>query len=312
MRKKTYIEPICASCTFEIACKTLNLSLEQTNLNKEKKKEIKFRAIKQILKILGEEFSEYSYPFRLSAKVYESIKNITRIIDPYKNIKELSNKTILNLEDFFWKEINKGNTFKEKLYFAILGSITGNLIDFGTAGHQINLEPENIKQKFHQIKTHGLKINQIDKLIEKLQKYKKVCYILDNAGEIVFDKMVMRLLKESGIKSTAIVKGGSITNDATLDDANMVKLEEFAEKIITTGSNSYGIDPELVDQKLFQWLINEPLIIAKGQANLETFMSLFEKIKLKNVFLILRVKCDVCARLIENVNKGDNVLEYIH
>ena len=312
MRKKTYIEPICASCTFEIACKTLNLSLEQINLNKEKKKEIKFRAIKQILKILGEEFSEYSYPFRFSAKVYESIKNITGIKDPYKNLKELSNKMILNLEDFFWKEINKGKTFKEKLYFAILGSITGNIIDFATAGHEINLNQENIKQKFYQIKTQGLKINQIDKLIEKLNKYKKVCYILDNAGEIVFDKMVMRLLKENGIKSTAVLKGGPITNDATLDDANIVKLEEFADKIITTGSNSYGIDPELVNPKFLQWFIDEPLIIAKGQANLETFMSLFDKIKLKNVFLILRVKCDVVARLIGNVDKGDNVLKYIH
>ena len=186
------------------------------------------------------------------------------------------------------------------------------MIDFGTAGHEINLEPENIKQKFYQIKTQGLKINQIDILIEKLKKNKKVCFILDNAGEILFDKIIMRLLKENNIKSTAIVKRGPITNDATLDDAKIVKLEEFAEKVITTGSNSYGIDPELVDPKFLQWLINEPLIIAKGQANLETFMSLFEKIKLNDLFLILRVKCDVCAHLIGNVNKGDNVLKYNH
>ena len=92
----------------------------------------------------------------------------------------------------------------------------------------------------------------------------------------------------------------------------MVKLEEFAENIITTGSNSYGIDPKFVDPKFLQWLINEPLIIAKGQANLETFISLLNKIKLNDVFLILRVKCDVVSRLIGNVNKGDNVLEYIH
>jgi len=312
LRKKSYAEPICASCTFNIAHQTLNLSLEQVNLSKEKKEEMKFNAKKEILKILGEDFSEYSYPFRISAKIYDSIKKITGIEDPYKKIKDLSNKTILSLENFFWKEINKGKSFKEKLYSAILSSITGNIIDFGTAGHEFNLEVEYIKQKFNQIKSQGLKIDHLEFLIEKLKKQKRVCYVLDNAGEIVLDKLVMRLLKENSIKSIAILKEGPMSNDATLEDAKIVNLEDYTENILSTGSNSYGIDPETINPKILQWIINEPLIIAKGQANLETFTSLFDEIKLNDVFLILRVKCDVVAHLIGDVNKGDNVLKYLH
>lgn len=312
MPKKSYVEPMCASCTFDIAYQTLNLSLEQVNLSKEKKEEMKFNAIKEIFKILSEDFSEYSYPFRFSAKIYESIRKITGIEDPYKNIKDLSNKTILKLEDFFWKEINKGKSFKKKLYIAILASITGNIIDFGTAGHEINLNVDYIKQKFNQIKSQGLKIDHLEFLIEKLKKQKRVCYVLDNAGEIVLDKLVMRLLKEHSIKSIATLKEGPMSNDATLEDAKIVNLEDYTENILSTGSNSYGIDPETINPKILQWIINEPLIIAKGQANLETFTSLFDEIKLNDVFLILRVKCDVVAHLIGDVNKGDNVLKYLH
>jgi uncharacterized protein with ATP-grasp and redox domains len=312
LRKKTYVEPICVSCTFEIATKTLDLSLEQLNLSKERKNEIKFDAIKKILKILEKEFSEYSYPFRLSFKVYEMIKELTGIKDPYNHLKEYSNEICLNLEDFIWNEINKSKNFKEKLSIAILASITGNIIDFGTAGLELNLGVIPIKEKFKQIKTQGLKINHLDILIEKLEKHKKCLYILDNAGEIVFDKLVMRLFKGHGIKTIAVVKSGPITNDATLEDAKMVNLNEYADKILTTGSNSYGIDPDAVDAKFLENLINEPVIIAKGQANLETFLSLFNEIKLNDVFLILRVKCDVCAHLIGDVQKGDNVLKHIH
>ncbi len=312
MRKKTYIEPVCASCTFNIAHQTLNLSLEQVNVSKEKKEEMKFNAIKEILKILGEDFSEYSYPFRISAKIYDSIKKISGIEDPYKKIKDLSNNSILDLENFFWKEINKGKSFKEKLYTAILASITGNIIDFGIAGHEFNLETDYIKQKFNQIKSQGLKIDHLEFLIEKLKKQKRVCYVLDNAGEIVLDKLVMRLLKENSIKSIAILKEGPMSNDATLEDAKIVNLKDYTENILSTGSNSYGIDPETINPKILQWIINEPLIIAKGQANLETFTSLFDEIKLNDVFLILRVKCDVVAHLIGDVNKGDNVLKYLH
>jgi len=311
-KKRSYVQPICGPCTFGVACNNIDQCLKQINLDSKKKKQLKFKAIKEALQRLGERFSEYSYPVRFSSEIYEAINGIMGIKDPYKEIKRISNEICLNLEEYFWNEIKKGKDFKEQLYIAILCSITGNLIDFGTGGYKFDLQSENIRDKYKQITNEGLAINELDKLIAKLDGHKSCLYLLDNAGEIVFDKLLIRLLKENGVYIVAMVKGGPIMNDATLDDAEMVGLNEYVDEMLTTGSNTYGIDPILANPDILIKFRSAPLIISKGQANYEAIKSFFDKNELNDVFFLLRVKCDVCAQLIGNVQKGNSVLMHFN
>lgn len=311
MEEKIYVQPICGPCTFGVACKNIDLCLEQLDLNLKEKEKLKFKAIKEALRILGEKFSDEAYPVRYASILYEGINNLIGIRDPYKEIKKKSNEICLSLEDYFWIEILKGKDFKTQLYLAIIASITGNLIDFGTGGHEFAINAENIKKTYNKMKDQGLKINDLDKLIEKLNQHKKCLYLLDNAGEIVFDKLVMKLLKQNGIFCNAMVKGGAIMNDATLEDAEMVNLKEVTDKIFTTGSNTYGIDPLTANPKVLEMFKNELLIISKGQANFEAIISFFNKNEVNDVFFILQAKCDVCADFIGDVQKGHNLLMYM-
>lgn len=52
----------------------------------------------------------------------------------------------------------------------------------------------------------------------------RLVYLLDNCGEIVLDKLVIRILKEQypHLKITAVVRGTQVINDATKEDADSI------------------------------------------------------------------------------------------
>ena len=68
---------------------------------------------------------------------------------------------------------------------------------------------------------------------------RKILYLCDNAGEIVFDRFLIEILRDMGKEVTAVVKGSPVINDATLDDARMVGLHECAT-VIDNGNDGIG------------------------------------------------------------------------
>jgi uncharacterized protein with ATP-grasp and redox domains len=55
----------------------------------------------------------------------------------------------------------------------------------------------------------------------------------DNTGEIVFDKLLIEELLRRGKQVTYVVRGGSVINDVTLEDARYVGMDKIV-KVITT------------------------------------------------------------------------------
>ena len=136
----------------------------------------------------------------------------------------------------------------------------------------------------------------------------QILYIGDNAGEIVFDKLLIELLLEKNADVTFVVKDKPVSNDATLADAEQIKLTKLV-KVITTGSSSLGVDFNNASKEFLEEFNRSTFIIAKGQSNYECFTWFKNKIK-KPVFLILRAKCNPLAEHI-GTNIGKNVLRLI-
>ncbi|SHN92795.1 Uncharacterized protein MJ0202 [Bathymodiolus heckerae thiotrophic gill symbiont] len=93
-----------------------------------------------------------------------------------------------------------------------------------------------------------------------------VLYLADNAGETVFDRVLIETLD---LPVSYVVKSGPIINDATREDAVAAGIEPVAN-IIDNGSSALGA---LLDQcsELFRKRFAQAgLIIAKGQANYES------------------------------------------
>ena len=151
-----------------------------------------------------------------------------------------------------------------------------------------------------------LAIDHIDQLYQLAKKSKTILYLTDNAGEIVFDRLLVNTLKELGTEVTVAVKGSPVLNDAMLADANTAGLVDITE-VITTGGGSVGVLPLWCSQEFLNRFNTTDLIIAKGMGHHET---LPEFILPAPTAHLLRTKCKPVARSL-GVPIGRNVVKVL-
>ncbi len=288
---KTFVE--CVPCLTRQGYKALSLSTDDEKILKE--------GMKEVLKILID--LDYSLsPPQMATKMYRFIYDFTGNTDPFKEIKRKSNEMALKLYPSLRKEIME---LEDSCVGAVKLATMANIIDWGPK-HSID-EQEVIRD------LKGALDIPCDQ--EALYAFKKavakansILYIADNAGEIVFDKLLIELLGSS--KVTLVVRGKAVLNDVTREDAKLAGLDGFVN-IIDTGNFAPGIVFEDISEEFLQHLKNADLIISKGQGNYEALSDTDRPI----VFL-LRVKCGVIARdigydigeivvLPRNVERGD-------
>ncbi len=112
-------------------------------------------------------------------------------------------------------------------------------------------------------------------------------YLADNAGETVFDRVLIETLAKP---TTYVVKGGPVLNDALLEDALDAGLDRVAD-IIDNGSDAPGTILDLCSATMRAEFDAASLIVAKGQANYETLSDCP-----RDIFFLLQVKCHVIAQ----------------
>lgn len=153
--------------------------------------------------------------------------------DPYRKVKTESNVMALKLypqlKDYLIRSENK-------LYDALKISVSGNVIDLGI-NRSFNID-ESLKYSLNV----GFSKDHYNRFVEKLDKAGEIVIVGDNAGEIVFDKLLAEELTSMGKRVTYIVKGGPILNDATEEDAIQVGMDKIS-RVITTEVNYLGAPP---------------------------------------------------------------------
>jgi len=287
------IKPECAIC---IIRQVVDAANEITDDEREQ-----FRLIKSTMEVIKDVYGESAVPAWMGTVVHRYLKKISNNNDPYKNLKEKANKIALQYLDKV-REMSNTDDELERLRKKVLATIAGNVIDFGAYSTGINIE------KLIEDTLNGeLKIDNSRKLLNDLKdkNIKKILYICDNAGEIIFDRVLMEEIKKYDKDIVAVVKGKPILNDATLEDAKIAKIDEIA-KVITTGSDIIGIILEECSEEFLKEFESADLIIAKGMGNYESLTEYEDKID-KPIYYILKAKCKPVAENI-GVDVGDNVL----
>jgi uncharacterized protein with ATP-grasp and redox domains len=165
---------------------------------------------------------------------------------------------------------------------------------------------EEMLSDIHKI---AFSLDNYPQFIDDFLKAKNILYLADNAGEIVFDKLFIEVLKrfypERGHHFTVVVRGAPIINDATMADAEMIDLDEVAS-VIDNGDNAPATVLHHVSAQTRKIYESADLIISKGQGNFETLNE--EK---KNIYFMFRVRCPVISREL-NVPEGGLVLMHNH
>jgi uncharacterized protein with ATP-grasp and redox domains len=180
------------------------------------------------------------------------------------------------------------------LHTAVRVAAAGNIIDLGILGRA------DLEVTFEEIVTQGLTVDETGLLEEKLRTAKRLLYLADNAGEIVFDKVFIQELTQGGLDVALAVKGAAILNDATMEDAMAVGMNQVV-RVLSNGSPMIGTDLKTCSKGFLQEFHRADIIISKGQANFETLNEISAPI-----FFILKAKCPEVGREL-GVSMGDAV-----
>ena len=239
------------------------------------------KAVKEALNILSKDYSYNANSILVATKVHRRVYEVIGNPDPYREIKERSNRIALSLVPKAEKFINNS---KDKLKAAVICSIVGNVFDFGIKSSIV--APEKLSDDFEKMCKSGLDVDDTEKIKKYLKKNSRVLFFTDNCGEIVFDKLLCRQLKEFGVELTIVVRESPIMNDATVEDAEKLDLKDAVDEIMHS-SNAVGIDFNEISDKLKNRIENADFIICKGMGMYEAFC---EK-EYRPIVYLLRTKC---------------------
>ena len=254
------------------------------------------KEIKRLLDEVGAMLSSIpleSTPPESGRLIYQKVSEITGIPDPYKEIKRDSTKEALALYPYLKERIK---TSDDKLLTAIRIAIAGNVIDFGAN------EDFHIEEDIDEILGKDFSIFDYSKFKEYLNNTNEILYIGDNAGECVFDRILIEEIKKP---VTYVVRDAPIINDATYEDAIHAGIDNVAT-IISSGTDAPGTILETCNAEFREVYDKSKLIISKGQGNYEALSN--EK---RPIFFLLKAKCHVIAKDI-GVGDGDIVLKGIN
>ncbi len=277
----------CAACFLRQTREALDLATENESL--------KMEITEIVMKIVSKKFRKGAVSNIIGTEVHRNIKELTGNNDPYSRERETSNDIALEFLPQVEGVLGDGKNLKNYIKVAI----AGNVLDFGALGLEIDMESliVNTMEK-------NPTLDHSNELEKELKKSKTVLYLADNIGEIVFDKIFIEKIKEYDVEVTVALKERPILNDACINDALKIGLNQVA-KLTSTGTDSIGIIEGDVSTEFMEIFNKSDMIIAKGLGNYEGLgeMDLMDK----PVFCLLNAKCRPVAREI-GVELGDNVV----
>ncbi len=124
------------------------------------------------------------------------------------------------------------------------------------------------------------------------ENHKTIVYLADNAGECIFDLPLANRLTQLATVYYA-VKGSPVQNDLSLIDLDRNGLMDRFPKVVSTGTDSPGLDLANAAVPFKQLLARADLILAKGMGHYETLPELSLP---QPVFLIFQAKCNPIAQ----------------
>ena len=231
--------------------------------------------------------SKYDLSFAppvIASEVYEVISEITKKDDLYEKEKIEAINEALKFKSILEKRISKS---KDKLFDACKIAVAGNVIDLGV-NQSYDLTKE-IKRIFEM----DFFKNDYSEFKKSALNAKTICYLADNAGENVFDEILIKVIKEFNpdVKVFYVVRGKPVINDVTVKDLKGLEIFELAE-VIDSGVDSPGFCLSKANKESIDIFKNADLVISKGMGNFEC---LYEEVD-REVFYLFKVKCDVVAR----------------
>lgn len=239
------------------------------------------RVVRETLRLAAEMPFDRSPPW-MGQQIHRFLREVTRNPDPYREVKRRSNALAMSLYPALKDRIR---TSADPFATAVRLAIAGNVIDFGCRS---NLNDDEVHEAIEDAMGSSSDEAAIADLRRAVNEADNILYLADNAGEIVFDRLLIEELPRDRV--TLVVRGGVVINDATREDAEAAGLGSVVA-VIDNGSDVPGTILESCSPSFRARFEQCDLVIAKGQGNYETLGG-----KDQNIFFLFKVKCPVIAR----------------
>lgn len=203
--------------------------------------------------------------------------------DPFYIQKRHYNQYLMQKEMEIDKRIQEAD---DQLMSALQFAMIGNLIDFGAMDE---VDEEKLENLIHQASDQNLDDQTMNDFRQELEMGHKLVYLTDNAGEIVFDKIliqtIQRLYPEVDIQ--VIVRGGVALNDALMEDAEEVGLTKIVP-VMGNGTKIPGTQLGVINREAQEAIDSADFILSKGQGNFESLSETG-----LNIYFLFLCKCQL-------------------
>lgn len=232
-------------------------------------------------------------PVEMGQYIHRCIRYLTGEDDPYAATKQRFNQEALRLLPKLRTIILESDC---PLETAVRIAIAGNIIDFGVRS---DIDEEAVHASLEHALTTPISKEAFAAFQDQAEHAERILYLADNAGEIVFDRLLLEQLPTERV--VVAVKASPVINDATMADARTAGITDRVE-VIDNGDDAPGTVLENCAADFIQRFKQADMIIAKGQGNYESLNEVEAP-----VFFLLKAKCAVVADDL-GCNVGDLIL----
>ena len=201
----------------------------------------------------------------------------------FKEVKKEYNDLVLSMEEDLR---NKIQSSKDPLATSIIMARIGNYIDFAALSY---VSTDTFLELFNNTDMREDEKEAYASFCDQCAKAKTFLLLTDNCGEIVLDKLMIEQIKKRfpNLSFTVMVRGGEVSNDATIEDAMYIGMDSIAT-VITNGKKIAGTVYSLLSDEAKSVVDNADVILSKGQANYESFAG-----EGRHAFYSLMCKCEL-------------------
>ncbi len=228
----------------------------------DKNKRVNF--IKSVMRIISN-IEEGEIPPTTTARIQRELSRHAGVSDHIEAEKKQSNELALGIEDELWAHITNADV---PVLQAVKYALAGNFIDLGAYDE---IAEDSVMNIIETAATWEINQECFNRFDQDLRQSKRMAYLADNAGEILFDKLLIQAIQVQypRLKIDVIVRGMPILNDATMEDAEAVGLTKIVT-VIDNGTDIPGTDMTLINDESKHLIEQADLILAKGMGNFES------------------------------------------
>ncbi len=237
------------------------------------------RILRDVLRSVVEMDLAQSPPV-VAQQIHRRLRQLTGVDDPYRAAKDGFNRMALDMLPELSAKVREA---ADPLAVALHLAIAGNVIDLGVNGGLTEDEARRAVAGAMEEPLHG----DVEEFRQAAEVAGDILYLADNAGEIVFDRLLIEQLPTERV--TVVVRGGPILNDAVMADAEAAGLCDLVETI-DNGSDAPGTVLADCSEDFRRRFASADMIIAKGQGNFESLSD-----EAANIYFLFKAKCSVIA-----------------